>query len=150
MLSDPALPGTVLRLGKVFGPGDESLCHWLLAMRAGVPIRLGSGHAQWRWTHVYLDDIGQAVVLAVENERSAGRIYNVGETQSPTQHERIEALARAAGLRADVRIEPIEDALPDLVLDSSRICAELGFRETAPGAALASLAGQLGWQSERA
>ena len=44
----------------------------------------------------------------------------------------------------------IEDALPDLVLDSSRICAELGFRETAPGAALASLAGQLGWQSERA
>ncbi|MCA1828829.1 MAG: NAD-dependent epimerase/dehydratase family protein [Myxococcales bacterium] len=117
--------GTVLRLGKVYGPGDR----WLDAMTDRIVVQ----RPQWRWTHVFVEDVAQAVALAVENPTAVGRIYNVGESDTPTQLERMTLLARLRGLP----LEAGEDErIPDLVLDGSRIRRELGFIETPPEAAL--------------
>jgi nucleoside-diphosphate-sugar epimerase len=139
VLGDPGLPGTILRLGKVFGPGDQALMPWLRALSQGAPIILGADVAGWRWTHVYVEDVAQAVALAVESEHPGGRIYNVGEGSTPTQRQRIELLASAAKVRAQVRTIPGGRVLPDLVLDSARIRRDLGWTETEPGAALANV-----------
>src|SRR5690606_34234690 len=91
--------------------------------------------------------IAGAIALAVTDPRAAGRVYNVAEPDSFTEHEWVERIGAAADW--DGRIAVIaDDAIPDgmdslrgsaqhLVVDSSRIRAELGYREAVlPGAAL--------------
>jgi nucleoside-diphosphate-sugar epimerase len=79
------------------------------------------------------------VVLAVTNERAAGRTYNVGEAATPTWAERVESIARAIGYHG--RVAPVPAAeLPEdqrtehdyahhLVVDSALIRGDLGYRE---------------------
>ena len=122
-----AAGGAILRLGKVYGAGDDVVAPLLGALRASAPVRIA--RPAWRWTHAFVEDVGLAAALAVESGRAAGRIYNVGESATPTQWERFELLARAARLPARGERGAAED-LPDLVLDSSRIVADLGFSET--------------------
>jgi nucleoside-diphosphate-sugar epimerase len=70
-------------------------------------------------------------------ERAAGRIYNVGEPQTPTFAERIADWGRAAGWTGRViaaRDMPEAERMPmdfqhHLVLDTSRIREELRYRE---------------------
>jgi len=137
-----AAGGTALRLGRVYGRGDDALTPWLRAMRSmGRDGEIGIERAHWRWTHVYVEDVGEAVALAAENERAAGCVYNVGESKTPTQLERFHQLARAAGIA--VRTAPaLEPTPPDLVLDSSKIRHELGFRETPFERALVAVVGK--------
>ena len=74
------LPGTVLRLPTVYGPGgyQHRLFEYLKRMDDGRPaILLGEGMASWRWTHGYVEDVALAVVLAVADEQAAGGVYPV-------------------------------------------------------------------------
>jgi nucleoside-diphosphate-sugar epimerase len=121
-----AAGGTVLRLGKVYGRGDR----WLDAMTERIRV----DRPRWRWTHVFVDDVAQAVALAVENPVRG--VFNVGESSTPTQLDRLTALARLRGLPIDVG--PDEPA-PDLVLDTRRIRREFGFVETPMDVALQTL-----------
>ena len=93
--------GTVLRVAKVYGPGDRHLERWLAALRLKKPI--GVERAHWRWTHVFVEDVAQAVALVVESPARKRRVYNVGEAQTPTQLERFKLLARVAGRAAASR-----------------------------------------------
>jgi nucleoside-diphosphate-sugar epimerase len=131
--------GTVLRLGKVYGPGDGHLERWLAALRLKKAI--GVERAHWRWTHVFVEDVARAVALAVEVSSPGGRVYNVGEAETPTRLERFELLARVAGLPLEVS-PALEQPVPDLILDSSRIRRELGFVETPPEVAHRALVGR--------
>src|SRR6266704_805124 len=82
VMSNPDLPGTVLRLPMVYGPGDyqHRLFRYLKRMDDKRPvILLDEAEAQWRWTHGYVENVADAIALAVTDERAAGRIYNVGE-----------------------------------------------------------------------
>ncbi len=84
VMGDPDLPGTVLRLPAVYGPGDyqHRLFDYVKRMDDGRPaILLGEGMANWRWTHGYVEDVASAIALAVTDERDAGRVYNVGEAE---------------------------------------------------------------------
>jgi nucleoside-diphosphate-sugar epimerase len=116
--SNPSLPATILRLPKVYGPDDNH------------DLRTVYGYSyqpQWRWTHGYVENVAQAISLAVCNDIAAGRTYNVGE-----------AVAMAVGDR--LRLLPPIDAVPqlpgsgknfhqDIAYDTSRIRAELDFVE---------------------
>ena len=95
-----------------------------------------SGHS---YRHGFVEDVAEAVVLAVTQARDAGRIYNVGEAETPTWAERIAEIGRVAGWKG--RIVPVPAAeLPEsqrypadfthhLAIDSTRIRAELGYAE---------------------
>src|SRR5262249_23710143 len=59
VMSDPDLPGTVLRLPAVYGPGDASyrLFAYVKRMADGRPaILLEERQARWRWTHGYVEN----------------------------------------------------------------------------------------------
>src|SRR5215210_31093 len=84
VMSDPELPGTVLRLPATYGPGDKQhrLFEYLKRMDDGRPfILLGEGEARWRQTHGYVEDVADAVALAAADARAANRIFNVGEEE---------------------------------------------------------------------
>jgi nucleoside-diphosphate-sugar epimerase len=144
-MEQPEFKGTVLRLPAVYGPDDAQhrLFPALKRMDDGRPaIIIPESLAQWRWTRGYVENIAEAIVLAVMDERAAGQIYNAGEPDALTHVEWLQAIARASGWRGRVVAVP-EDALPekrrsqvdhaqDFVADTSRIRRELGYREVVP------------------
>jgi nucleoside-diphosphate-sugar epimerase len=152
VMSDPVLPGTVLRLPMVFGPGDygRRLFPYLKRMDDGRPfILLGERQARWRFHQGYVENVADAIVLAVSEARAARRIYNVGAPTTPSVGQWVRRIADHAGWTGRVITVP-EARLPahlrtdawfeqDLVYDTSRIRSELGYRESvAPEEALRS------------
>jgi len=115
-----AAGGTVLRLPKVYGPGPHP------SSNADLATFYGFAHQpNWRWTHGYVENVAAAIVLATLDKNSAGRVYNVGEEETPTMEERLRDLPppnrhydRPAGFFFG----------QSLVYDTSRIRAELGYR----------------------
>lgn len=142
VMSDPDLPGTVLRLPATYGPGDgqHRLFEYLKRMDDGRPfILLGEDEARWRWTHGYVENVADALALAATDDRAANRIFNVGEEDAPTRAEWVSSIGRAAGWGGEVIPVP-KDLLPehlksptgyehDLAVDTRRIRKELGYDE---------------------
>jgi nucleoside-diphosphate-sugar epimerase len=142
VMSDPELPGTVLRLPMVYGPGDyqHRLFNFLKRMDDNRPaILMDEAEAQWRWTHGYVENVAGAIALAVTVERAAGRTYNVGEPFTFTMAEWVDKIGQAVGWHGRVVLvpsgrlpEPLRwgiNAEQDIVVDSSRIRRELGYEE---------------------
>jgi nucleoside-diphosphate-sugar epimerase len=142
VMGDANLPGTILRLPMVYGPGDyqHRLFSYLKRMDDKRPvILLDEAEAQWRWTHGYVENVADAIALAVTDERSAGQIYNVGEPFTFTMAEWVALIGKVAGWQGRVvtvphgRLpEPLRwdiNAEQDIVVDSSRIRRELGYKE---------------------
>jgi nucleoside-diphosphate-sugar epimerase len=117
VLGDAALPGTVLRLPKVYGPGSNADLATVYSMRK---------HPQWRWTHGYVENVAAAIVLAAVRAAAAGRVYNVGEEHTPTVGERMAGLP-PSNVPSDESNQ--YDFSQDIVYDTSRIRAELGYQE---------------------
>jgi nucleoside-diphosphate-sugar epimerase len=142
VLASTGLPGTVLRLPAVYGPGDSyhRLRPYIKRMEDNRPaILLSDVQAAWRWSHGYVENVAQAIALAVVEKRAAGRVYNIGEPAVPTLAERIWQMGELAGWKGD--IVPLPSArLPahlrmpyeprqDLVLDTRRLRSELAYTE---------------------
>jgi nucleoside-diphosphate-sugar epimerase len=139
---DPTLPGTVLRLPMIFGPGDR--LHRLFAILKqadeGRPvILLDERLAHWRSPRGYVENVAAAIALAATDDRAAGRTYNVADTKSFSELEWARLVATEAGWSGELRAVPPEQ-LPeaqrargnlaqDWVADSARIRRELAYRE---------------------
>ena len=142
VMSDPNLPGTVLRLPMVYGPGDyqHRLFSYIKRMDDERPaILLDEAEAQWRRTHGYVVNVAGAIAMAVTDDRAIGRIYNVGEPFTFTMAEWVDKIGEATGWKGRVVLvprgrlpEPLRygiNAEQDIVVDSSRIRRELGYEE---------------------
>lgn len=141
--SSPHLPCAILRLPAVYGPHDprRRIEPWLARMDAGrEAILIGRAHGAWRWTRGYVEDVAAAIALAATDPRAAGRVWNVGEQDPPTEGAWVAQIADAAGWHGRI-VEVEDDALPShlqapgtdfrqsIVVDTSRIRQELGYRE---------------------
>ena len=145
VMADPNLPGTILRLPMVYGPRDfrHRLFPYLQRMDDNRPaIVLEENIAQWRGPYGYVENVAEAIALAVTNERAAGRIYNVAEFSSVTEAERIRNIGRIAGWNGEVVVVP-RTKMPESwdlpyntdqhwVTDTTRIRQELGYSEPIP------------------
>lgn len=142
ILNAPDLPGTVLRLPAVYGPGDNQhrLRSYLRRMDDGRPaVLLAEGQAGWRWTRGYVENVAATVALAVVDDRAAGRVYNVGEEPTPTEREWVGQIAAVAGWSGEIVTVPAErlpehlrppfDSRYDLATDTTRIREEIGYAE---------------------
>ena len=141
VMSDPRLPGTILRLPAVYGPGDSDhrFFSHLKRMRDHRPgILLDQDQARWRWSHEYGENVASAITLAAMDDRASGQTYNIGEELVPTTVERVRQLAKVAAWTGEVVRLP-RASLPshlrdsynysqDLAYDTSRIRSELGYR----------------------
>jgi nucleoside-diphosphate-sugar epimerase len=157
VLSDPELPGTVLRLPMVYGPGDplHRLLPCLKRMDDGRPaILIQEDAAAWRGPRGFVDNVAAAVVLAAVSGKAAGRIYNVAEPAAFTEIEWVRKVARAANWNGAVITMP-KDILPSHLrlpynseqhweMSSERIRGELGFVE--PVKELTALTETIAWE----
>jgi len=119
-LSCPDLSATVLRLPKVYGPGDNADLATVYAFR---------NHPQWRWTHGFVENVAAAIVTAALSPAAAGRIYNVGEEHTPTIAERLAKLPPSSiPVNTDLKFHFDQN----IAYDTSRIRQGLGLREIVP------------------
>jgi nucleoside-diphosphate-sugar epimerase len=116
-LCERDLPGTVLRLPKVYGPGDNADLATVYGFR---------NHPQWRWTHGYVENVAAAIVLAALHPAAAGRMYNVGEEHTPTMAERSARLPESS---VPINTDPKFNFDQDIAYDTARIRRELGYDE---------------------
>src|SRR5882724_8921760 len=145
VLSDSRLPGTVLRLPMIYGPGDP--------LHRFHPIlkRIDDGRKQMifaddvaplRTPRGYVEDVGAAIALAATSPNSAGRIYNVCEAESFGELDWARKIAAAINWTGKFIVLP-HDRTPKhlfwpgntaqhLVASSERIRKELGYRELFP------------------
>jgi nucleoside-diphosphate-sugar epimerase len=87
VLNHPELSGTVLRLPAVYGPHDphHRMFRYLKRMLDGrEAILLDEREASWRLTHGYVENVANAITLAVTDGRASGRVYNVGKPFAPS------------------------------------------------------------------
>lgn len=141
-LPDAKLPGTVVRLPMVYGPGDplHRLEPFLQRMDDNRPaIVVEENVARWRGSWGYVENLAQAIALAATDERAKGRIYHVSDSQVFSEAERIDFIKEITGWNGRVAVVskdqlPAEWQLPinvsqDWLIDSTRIRQELGYNE---------------------
>jgi nucleoside-diphosphate-sugar epimerase len=146
VLSDGDLPATVLRLPMVYGPGAREAVKrrffaYLKRIDDGRPaILLDERTARWRAPWGYAGDVAEAIRLVVENERTAGEIYNVGESDRLDIQSWIRELAAVVGWTG--RVIVVDEPCPPpniprqlnldqhLDMDTTKIRHDLRYHET--------------------
>ena len=145
VMSLPDLPGTVLRLPMVYGPGDplHRFFAYLKRMDDGRPrIVFSEDYAAWRTPRGYVENVAAAIALAATAERAAGRTYIVAEQPAYSELEWAKKMAEQAGWRGEFVVLPRDQAPEHLRFpgntaqhgdaSSARIRQELGFRDPVP------------------
>jgi nucleoside-diphosphate-sugar epimerase len=114
--------GTILRLPAVYGPGDRRLHEWI-----GAIVSMSEPQSRWRWTRGYVENVADAIALATIDDRAAGKTFNVGDADSPTEWDWVEMLGGRVNI---VKESPLPfDWRYDLVTDTSAIRRDLGYKE---------------------
>ncbi len=145
VLSGPALPGTVLRLPMIYGPGDYVHRFHPVLKRIDDgrrQILFAEDVAALRTPRGYVEDVAAAIVLAATSPQSAGRVYNICEKEAFSELEWARKIAAAVAWDGEFVVLPQErtpkhllwpgNTAQHLVVSSDRIRAELGYREILP------------------
>ena len=92
------LPAVIIRPDQVFGPGDHMHFGRMAdRLRAGRGVIVGSGDNALPL--VYISDVVQGLLLALDHERAVGRVYNITNDTPLTQRQFLQAIACAIGAR---------------------------------------------------
>ncbi|MGG1660474.1 NAD-dependent epimerase/dehydratase family protein [Brevibacillus sp. NRS-1366] len=142
VMGHESLPGTIVRLPMVYGPGDyqHRPYPYLQQMRDGrQTILLEEGFASWRWARGYVEDMVEAICLAATDERAKGQIYHVGEIDCLSMQEWIERIGTVMGWQGKVvsvsatdlpaHLVPKLESRQHIQLDTGKIRRELGYKE---------------------
>jgi nucleoside-diphosphate-sugar epimerase len=96
MIAEDRLPAVIIRPDQIFGPGDE-LHFGRMAdrLRAGKGVIVGSGDNALPF--VYVTDVVQGLLLALDHERAVGQAYNIANDRPLTQRQLLNAIAHEIG-----------------------------------------------------
>lgn len=142
VMNDPELPGTVLRLPMLYGPGDRLHRFYPVVKR----ITDGRDHivfadslAAWHTPRGYVENVAAAIALAATDDRAERRVYNVCEDPSFSELEWARKIASEMRWKGDFVVLPAERAPRHLLkpgntaqhwtASSARIRRELGYEE---------------------
>ncbi len=145
IMGDEKLPGTVLRVPMVYGPGDplHRFHPTLKRVDDGRPaILIQEDLARWRAPRGYVENVSAAIALATTSPKAAGRTYNIAEPDAIAEGDWTRMIADSAGWKGKVIPLP-KEKLPahlradyntdqDWIVSSARIRDELGYAERVP------------------
>ena len=143
-LQDRELAGSVVRFPMVHGERDGQRRFYSLWKRMDDHRRfilMSEKSAAFRSSRTHVDNAAHAVALVATDDRAAGRVYNVGESDALPWSDWAQLIAKELSWGGQLVIRPsdempahLRDSRPDvwdhhLVADTSRIRRELGYRE---------------------
>jgi nucleoside-diphosphate-sugar epimerase len=142
VMNDRELPGTVLRLPMVYGPGDPLHRFYPVVKRVTDGRRhiiFPQAMAAWRSPRGYVENVAAAIALAAADDRAGRRIYNVCEEPSFSELEWAQKIASEMRWEGEFVILPEErtprhlqrlgNAAQHWTASSARIRQELDYRE---------------------
>ncbi len=96
MIAEDHLPAVIIRPDQIFGPGDQ-LHFGKMAdrLRSGHGIVVGSGDNAMPF--VYVTDVVQGLLLALDHDKAVGEAYNITNDQPLTQAQMLQAIADEIG-----------------------------------------------------
>ena len=96
MIAHDGLPAVIVRPEAMFGPNDRINFRRLAdRLRAGKGIIIGSGRNAVPF--VYVTDVVQGLLLALEHPRAVGEAYNITNDLRMTEEEFLRAIAEEVG-----------------------------------------------------
>lgn len=96
MIAQDGLPGVIIRPEAMFGPNDRINFRRLAdRLRAGKGIIIGSGRNAVPF--VYVADVVQGLILALEHPRAVGQAFNITNDRTMTEEEFLRAIAEEVG-----------------------------------------------------
>jgi UDP-glucose 4-epimerase len=133
-----SVPGVVLRLSNVYGPGqrvDKSqgvLAHWLAAVAAGEPVGV-IGDPDTTRDYVYIDDVVDCLLRAAARpstpDHAEPMVLNVASGVSTSLGDLLSIVELVVGRELTVRRLPARAVdRREVRLDVRRAAAELGWR----------------------
>ena len=142
VMNDPDLPGTVLRLPMVYGPGDPLHRFYPVVKRildGRRQILFSKPQAAWRSPRGYVANVAAAIALAATDSRAAGRIYNICQEPAFSELEWANKIAAEMHWQGEFVVLPMEGTPRHLrqpgnyaqhwTASSARIRRELGYVE---------------------
>ncbi|MGB8063585.1 MAG: NAD-dependent epimerase/dehydratase family protein [Candidatus Sulfotelmatobacter sp.] len=142
VMDDSDLPGTVLRLPMVYGPGDPLHRFYPVVKRIAdgrTRIIFGDAQAAWRSPRGYVANVAAAIALAATDSRAAGRIYNICEEPAFSELDWAKKIAAEMRWQGEFVVLPMErtprhllqpgDYAQHWTASSARIRRELGYAE---------------------
>ena len=104
--TDGSFPLVVLRPGFVYGPRDRTVIPRLIERLATGGFKyLGSGDQLLN--NVYIDNLVDAVFLAISRDDILGEVFNITDSRLVTKREFIGTIARGAGLEEPTKTVPL-------------------------------------------
>jgi nucleoside-diphosphate-sugar epimerase len=103
------LDWTILRPTMIYGTSRDRNISRLLVFLRRWPVFPLCGNALWQ--PVYVEDLAEAVVAALDSPRSVGRIYNLPGATPLHFADLVKAAARAVGRRVILARVPVEAAV---------------------------------------
>jgi nucleoside-diphosphate-sugar epimerase len=98
MIADDNLPAVIIRPDTIFGPGDQQHIGKIAdRLRAGRYVIVGSGRNAMPF--IYVTDVVQGLLLALDRERAVGQAYNIANDEPLTQEELFRAIASEVGAK---------------------------------------------------
>ncbi len=159
VMNDPELPGTVLRLPMVYGPGDRLHRFYPVVKRIADGrdhIMFSDALAGWRSPRGYVENVAAAIALAATDDRAERRIYNVCEEPPFSELEWARKIASEMRWTGEFVVLPAERTPSHLLklgnagqhwtASSVRIRHELRYEE--PVAIEDAIRQTIGWERE--
>lgn len=97
MIREEHLPAVIIRPGTLIGPGDRlNFGRMADRVRAGKGIIIGSGNNAIPL--IYVTDMVQGLLLALDTEQAVGKTYNLSNDQPLTQKQYLSIIAQEIGV----------------------------------------------------
>jgi nucleoside-diphosphate-sugar epimerase len=97
MIAEDQLAAVIIRPGALFGPGDRlNFSRMADRLRAGKGVIVGRGDNALPF--VYVTDVVQGLLLALDCEHAVGQAYNISNDHPLTQQQFLEAIAHDIGV----------------------------------------------------
>ena len=117
MIAEDHLPAVIIRPDQIFGPGDHLHFGRMAGrLRSGRGIVVGSGENAMPF--VYITDVVQGLLLALDSDHAVGQAYNIGSDRPLTQQQFLDAIAY------DIGVSPPRFHVPYRILYAAGYLAE--------------------------
>jgi nucleoside-diphosphate-sugar epimerase len=104
---DWGVPVVVLRPGFVYGPRDRTVMPRLIDNLRKGTVRYPGAKGRRALNTIFIKNLVDAVLLAVENPQAVGQVYNLTDGEFVSKRRFIEAIADAIGLPRPTRTPPL-------------------------------------------
>ncbi len=143
------LPGTIIRLPAVYGPGDPQwrCTPYLRTLRDGGGIKLGRLASRHRLCRGFVLNMAWGMALAATEDDAEGRIFNVADIPTLSEHDWVRGIVKVAGAEGSsagqITADGDDEASPaatggvggtprfpaeaHIDLDCTQICQTLGY-----------------------